>query len=63
MTQIKLEATPEQKAVRDPLLRMTPNQAAQWIEANVNNLATAKDVLKRLAKVCIILARRERNET
>jgi hypothetical protein len=37
------------KALFDVLLGVTPSQAETWVENNVNDLATAKDILKKLA--------------
>jgi hypothetical protein len=37
---------------------MTPAQAATYVENNVNNLADAKALLKTMAKVICVLARR-----
>ena len=38
---------------------VTPDQAAQWIETNVTSLASAKTVLKALARYIVWQARRE----
>lgn len=38
---------------------MTPAQVEAYISANVTSLATAKDVISKLAKMVLILARRE----
>lgn len=40
------------------LRRVTPDQAAQWVEANVNSMADAKQLLKTMARVMTYLARR-----
>jgi len=42
------------KALRE----MTPAQVADWVEANVTNLAQAKDAIKTLAVAVCVLARR-----
>jgi len=39
------------------LATKTPQQVADWIDTNVNNLADAKTVLKVLAKVVTYLVR------
>lgn len=36
---------------------LTPQQVANWIDTNVNNLAEAKQVLKILAKVVVYIVR------
>jgi len=36
---------------------MTPQQAANWVDTNVNNIATAKIALKMFAKMLVILAK------
>jgi len=36
---------------------MTPTQAAQWVETNVTNIATAKNALKVFAKMLVILSK------
>lgn len=41
------------------LMRMTPQQIDAYIDANVTDLASAKEVMSRLAQVISILARRE----
>lgn len=40
------------------LRNMTPTQVQSWIDANINNLADAKDALKTLAVAVGILARK-----
>lgn len=40
------------------LKTMRPDDVAAWVEANVNNLAQAKDLLKTLSVAVSILARR-----
>ena len=40
------------------LANMTPAQARAWINANVTNLAEAKDALGTLAAAVVVLARR-----
>jgi len=48
----------------DPLVKQfrgaSPKQAAAWIDANVTDIATAKLVLKSMAKAIITLDRRLR---
>jgi hypothetical protein len=48
----------KQKAARDgksvntnPMRDITPEQAETWVENNVNDLATAKIVLKKIARL------------
>ena len=41
------------------LKQLTPNQAAQWVENNVTDLASAKTVLKAMAKVITYFLRNE----
>jgi len=45
-------------AVIQTLQNATPAQIDNWIEANVNSLAEAKTVLKAMAKVIALLARK-----
>jgi transcriptional regulator of nitric oxide reductase len=40
------------------LAAMTPVEVRAWVQANVNSLADAKDLLKTIAVVVSILARR-----
>ena len=40
-----------------PWRGMTPEQTDQWIEANVRDLASSKQVLKLLARAVVYLAR------
>lgn len=61
MTQLNIQASPEKKALRQALMRMTPAEAEAYIEANVTNLATAKAVLKILAKAIVVLAKENRH--
>ena len=68
-TQAELDAQAEQdarEAMRDVLradttlqyLRThTPNEAAAWVMTNVTDLASAKNVLSKLAMICAYLAR------
>lgn len=44
------------------LLTRSPDQIAQWIDANVTDLASAKVVLAKLAVAVSVLARREFSE-
>lgn len=52
------------EADNDPLLKQfrgaSPKQAAAWIDSNVTDIATAKLVLKSMAKAIITLDRRIR---
>ena len=62
---IQIRATQAQKDERttraDALLQQmksrTPAQIEAYIDANVNNLAQARDVLKLLAKAVVLLLR------
>jgi len=40
-------------------IAMTPAQVAAYVQANVTSLATAKDVIEKLALMVLLLARRE----
>lgn len=40
------------------LKSITPEQAAQWVDSNVNSLADAKNLLKTMARVITYLVRR-----
>lgn len=44
-----------QAALATQLRTLTPQQAVDYIETNVTNLATAKDVLKILARIVIAM--------
>ena len=44
---------------QDQLLRMTPAEVEAWIEDNVDDLASAKEVLIKLAKFLAVLSKRE----
>jgi hypothetical protein len=48
----------KQYAKLQALKNMTPAQVGAWIDANINNLADAKDALKTLAIAVSVLARR-----
>lgn len=37
---------------------MSPTEAAAWIDANVHNIATAKNVLKAFAKILVVLSQK-----
>jgi len=37
----------------------TPDEAAQWVEDNVNSLAEAKNLMKKLTKLLVYLAKKE----
>lgn len=45
----------ESERLSSPLSGKTPKQAAQWVQDNVNDLATAKDVLKKMAAYIVLL--------
>lgn len=53
--------------LQDPLItglrKRTPDQISTWIDNNVNNLADAKGVLKSMARLLVVLARREFRRT
>lgn len=58
-TQDELDAeAAKQYAKLVALKNMTPAQVQAWVDANINNLADAKDALKTLAIAVSILARR-----
>ena len=48
--------------MKDPMMKglitATPEQAFTWVENNVNDLATAKDLLQRLTVVCVYLLKK-----
>ncbi len=52
----------ELTALSDTLIQAlqtkTPAQVATWIDVNVTDLASAKTVLKALAKIIVIVVRR-----
>lgn len=50
----------EQESFHAAFLNKTPQQVENWIDMNVVDLNSAKDVLKKLARVIVILAKRER---
>lgn len=52
------EEKERRNVLADTILNMTPNEAAQWVEDNVDDLPSAKDLLKRMAKVIVFLAKR-----
>jgi len=37
----------------------TPDEAEQWVEDNVNSLADAKNLMKKLTKLLVYLAKKE----
>lgn len=45
-------------ALLNTLKSITPEQAAQWVDSNVNSLADAKNLLKTMARVITYLVRR-----
>jgi hypothetical protein len=47
--------------LKDNFLSMTPNEAGQWVEMNVNNLASAKRTLVRMAKILNAVAHKVDN--
>ena len=49
-----------EQSLKQTVLGMTPEEGAQWVEDNVNNLQDAKDHLKRLTKIVIALAHKAR---
>lgn len=58
-TQDELDVTAARQYAKLQALRnMTPAEVGAWVDANVNNLADAKDVLKTLAIAVCVLARR-----
>ena len=58
-TQDELDAQASRNYAKLAALRaMTPAQVSSWVDANINNLADAKDALKTLAIAVGILARR-----
>lgn len=69
MSQIKLGGVPAQKDIRElrknatlrTLIDMTPAQVENYIDNNVNNLESAKAVLKIYGKILIALAKRVAN--
>lgn len=44
-------------ALLQQLRAMTPDQAAAWVEANVNNATQQKQLLKTIVKALVVLAR------
>lgn len=68
MTQINLNAGRQHKSrdavsadseVLTRLLNTTPDQAETWVNANVNDLATAKQVLAKVVKAMVFLMQKE----
>lgn len=49
--------------LQDNLVRtlkgMTPNEAAQWVESNVTDLASAKTAMKAMARVIVYILRNQ----
>lgn len=45
-----------ESALRDAIMKMTPKQAAQYIDDNVTDLASAKSVLKIMAAALVAIA-------
>lgn len=62
MTQFNIQKSPDTKkelaALRDQLLKATPTQIENYIENNITDLASAKEVMKKMAVVLALLARR-----
>jgi hypothetical protein len=56
--QVQDIAAARQNAKLQALATRTPAQVQAWVDANVNNLADAKDVLSTLAVAVSVLARR-----
>jgi len=60
MTDIINNFTPKEKerdrALKDNFLALTPSQAEQYVEDNVTDLASAKQVMKKMAKIINSLA-------
>jgi hypothetical protein len=57
---IKIEAKAD--AFVQQFIEMTPQQISNYIETNVTNLASSKTVLKKLAVMMLLMARREFGE-
>ena len=57
MTDFNRQGTEEEFTLKDTLLSKTPNQAEQWVENNVNDFASAKTLLKKMAKIIVVLAK------
>jgi len=53
------EELEQQDTWADTFLSKTPQEVDDWIATNVNDLASAKNVLRKLARVVVILAKRE----
>lgn len=66
MTQFNIQKSTDTKkelaALRDQLLTATPTQIENYIDNNVNDLASAKEVLKKMAIIIALLARRVVNK-
>lgn len=59
LTQEQLDAQAAKAHAKVAALRsMKPAEAAAWVDVNVTNLAEAKDLLKTIAVVLSVLARR-----
>lgn len=41
-----------------PFYRLSPDEAANWIESNVTDLATAKQTMKKIVRVLVYVVRR-----
>lgn len=50
-----------QNAWHDTILNATPQQVENYIQNNVTDLDSAKAVLTKLAKIIVILVKREKN--
>lgn len=62
MARIQLTRELEDQAIeatrRHPILTSTPTQIRNYIDTNVTNLATAKDMLKEMAVVLSAIAKK-----
>lgn len=58
-SQTKERAEVKKDALIKALRSITPEQAAQWVEANVTNFAEAKSFLKTVARVVTFIAKRD----
>lgn len=62
MTKVAMTRPLEDEAIEDtrrhPILQATPTQIRNYIDVNVTNLASAKEMLKEMAVVISALAKR-----
>jgi len=60
MTDVTHNFEPDEKerntSLKDNFLKLTPAQAGQWVDDNVNDLASAKLAMKRLVMIVNALA-------